>query len=224
MTTDDFNKANKRFLIVTAVEAERDAVIKGLDSDPRFDVIVGGVGQVATAISTTKALLHSKYDLVISAGIAGGFANKAEVSSIVVSDEIIAADLGVETSEGFQSIDDLGFGGSSRIAVDPDLVKKVVTAYENAALPVCQGPLLTLSTVTGTKETAASLVNRVPNATAEAMEGYGVALAAHECGVPCLEIRTISNPVGPRDRQAWKIKEALERLQSASKILAEVLS
>jgi futalosine hydrolase len=55
------------------------------------------------------------------------------------------------------------------------------------------------------------------------MEGYGAAVAARSCGLPALEIRAVSNPVGPRDRAAWRIKEALDALTAASKVLAEVL-
>jgi futalosine hydrolase len=77
--------------------------------------------------------------------------------------------------------------------------------------------------VTGTFETTKSLQDREPNAVAEAMEGYGVALAAQEFGKPVLEIRSISNPIGPRDRSAWRMKEAFDTLERASKVIAEVL-
>jgi futalosine hydrolase len=50
---------------------------------------------------------------------------------------------------------------------------------------------------------------------AEAMEGFGVAEAAARHGLPVLELRTVSNPVGPRDRAAWRIGEALEALERA---------
>jgi len=54
------------------------------------------------------------------------------------------------------------------------------------------------------------------------MEGYGVAFAACDHGLPILEVRAISNLVGPRDRAAWRIKEALEALEASAELL-EVL-
>ncbi|SPF44134.1 conserved hypothetical protein [Candidatus Desulfosporosinus infrequens] len=54
------------------------------------------------------------------------------------------------------------------------------------------------------------------------MEGYGVGYAAFERGVPVLEIRAISNMVGPRERSTWRIKEALDVLEATSSILTEV--
>ncbi|HEU4962722.1 MAG TPA: futalosine hydrolase, partial [Bacilli bacterium] len=67
-------------------------------------------------------------------------------------------------------------------------------------------------TVTGTADTAARLVERFPDAVAEGMEGAGVAAAAVLHGVRYAELRAISNPVGPRDRSAWRIPEALGAL------------
>ncbi len=211
-----------RILIMTSVAAEREAVLRGLGDDDRFDVRVAGVGQVAAAVSTAKALMRAEYRLVINAGIAGGFPERAEVGSLVVADEIVAADLGAESQEGFLSLDELGFG-SARISVDQGVVTALTAALRAAGLSAQAGPVLTLSTVTGSAETAALLADRVPGAAAEAMEGYGVALAAQDRGIPALEIRAISNPVGPRDRSAWRIKEALAALEAASAIFAEVL-
>lgn len=211
-----------RILVMTAVAAEQDAVLRGLNGDQRFDVVVAGVGPVAAAVTTTRVLSHQEYDLVVSAGIGGGFRELAEIGSVVVATEIIAADLGAETKEGFASIEQLGFG-TSKIAVDPILSNKVATAMKNAGISTYTGPVLTLSTVTGTSETAEILSIRIPGATVEAMEGFGVAFAAQDARIPIIEIRSISNPVGPRDKDSWKIKEALFALEKASSVLAEVL-
>ncbi|CAM2974494.1 futalosine hydrolase [Paenibacillus sediminis] len=214
-------ESSSRVLIMTAVSAERDAVIRGLNGNDRFDVQLAGVGPASAAARTMTALAAGKYDIVLSAGIAGGFTGKAEVGSIVVSSEIVAADLGSETAEGFISVDELGFG-SSRISVDDNLAARLTQALRSAGLPVNTGKVLTVSTTTGTAATAAELAARVPGAAAEAMEGYGVAFAANEHGIPVLEIRSISNAVGPRDRSAWRIQEALQALEATSSILPEV--
>jgi futalosine hydrolase len=212
----------KRILIMTAVQAEKDAVLRGLKGDKRFDVFLAGAGPAAAAARTARILATAEYDLVVSAGIGGGFSGRAEVGSLVVANEIVAADLGAETPEGFSSLDELGFG-FTRIQVDAGLVTRLTGALITANLPVSTGPVLTVSTVTGTAESAAEMAGRVPGAVAEAMEGYGVAVAAQDGGVPVLEIRSVSNLVGPRNRTAWRIKEALDVLETASSVLLEVL-
>lgn len=211
-----------RILVVTAVSVERDAVERGLQGDPRFEVLVGGVGSVAAAVNTAKALMTADYNLVISAGIGGGFPGKAEIGSLVVANEIIIADLGTETAEGFCSIEELGFG-FTHVQTDDSLVDIITRAFSKAKLVVNCGQVLTVSTVTGTLQRGIELEARFPRASAEAMEGYGVGVAAYDRGLPVLEIRAISNMVGPRDRSSWRIHEALAALEAAGSVLREVL-
>src|SRR5690349_6302949 len=100
-----------RLLVVTAVEAERAAAVRGLGgADGSVTVLAGGVGPAAAAATTANALVRGSYDLVLSAGIGGGFAGRAAVGSLVVADQIVAADLGAESGDGFLPLDELGFG------------------------------------------------------------------------------------------------------------------
>jgi futalosine hydrolase len=211
-----------KILVMTAVVMERDAVLRGLQEAAGFNVAIAGVGAASAAAQTATLLAADNYDWVISAGIAGGFAGRAEIGSIVIADASIAADLGAQTAEGFRSLDQLGFG-SARVPVDIGMANQLTDAGRAAGLKVQTGAVLTVSTVTGTAESAEELAARIPEAAAEAMEGYGVGVAALNGGVPFLEIRTISNRVGPRDRSAWRIEEALLALEAASNTLREVL-
>ncbi|WP_027085743.1 futalosine hydrolase [Cohnella panacarvi] len=211
---------NGKILVMTAVEAERNAVLRGVNGDDRFEVQLAGVGPVAAAISTTTALLSGEYRLVISSGIAGGFEGRAEIGDVVVATEIVAADLGVETPEGFSSVDELGFG-TSRVQADIPEAGRVVSALSAGGIQTSYGPIVTVNTATGTAGTAARLAARVAGVIAEGMEGYGVAAAAQARGVPALEIRAISNRVGPRDRSAWRIGDALRSLEAAFDQLTE---
>ncbi|MFC4302572.1 futalosine hydrolase [Cohnella boryungensis] len=213
-----------KILILTAVEAEKEAVLKGLQGNARFEVRAGGVGPVEAAVSATAALCSeaASYDLVVSAGIGGGFPGVAEIGSIVIADSVALADLGAETPDGFVGVDKLGFG-SNRLPVEEALSVRLVEALRARGQSVHYGPILTLSTVTGSAQSAAELIRRVPGAAAEAMEGYGVASAARRSGIPFLEIRGISNTVGPRDRAAWRIGDALAALETAATRLSEVV-
>ncbi|MER6463022.1 futalosine hydrolase [Streptomyces sp. NPDC001288] len=226
-----------RVLVATAVPAERDAVaaaFPGGTTEVRlpaatllrtaggYDLLAAGVGPALAAAGTATALTAAAlegrpYTLVVSAGIAGGFRPAAPVGSLVVADEIIAADLGAETADGFVPVTELGFGTVSHRPPDP-LVR--ATAEATGARP---GAVLTVSTVTGSAARAADLSARHPHALAEAMEGFGVAEAAAAHGVPVMEIRAVSNPVGPRDRDAWRIPAALAALTGAFGKLAPVL-
>ena len=199
-----------RILVVTAVAVERDAV-----AGSGLTAIAGGVGPARAAASTAVALAGGAYDAVLSAGIAGGFADVVAPGATVVGTTSIAADLGAETPDGFLTLDDLGFG-SSTVECDAALVGWLCTALPAAVA----GPVLSVSTVTGTAARAAALRTRYPDAVAEGMEGFGVAVAAAAAGIPFAELRTISNPIGPRDRAAWRIPDALAALAAAATALA----
>lgn len=201
-------------LVVTAVPAERDAVTRafgGQDGGPSqgVTVIAGGVGPAAAAASTARALATGAYDLVVSAGIGGGFTGVAPLASVVVADAIVVADLGAETADGYVPVTGLGFG-----TVEHRPPAALVRALTDAT-GATAGTVLTVSTVTGTAARADELRARHPRAAVEAMEGFGVAEAAALFGLPVLEIRAVSNAVGPRDRDAWRIGDALAALTEA---------
>jgi futalosine hydrolase len=199
-----------RLLIVTAVAAEADAVSAGLATS-NIVVAAVGVGPAAAAAGTARLLASGLYHAVISAGIAGGFPGRAEIGDTVLGTRSIAADLGAESPDGFVTVDELGFG-SSHVDAD-DFLAKLLPDTKT-------GDILTLSTVTGTAATAEALAARHPNALAEAMEGYGVGVAAQGAGVEFAELRTISNVIGRRDRAAWRLGDALAALTRAAAALS----
>ncbi|MEV6631352.1 futalosine hydrolase [Actinoplanes sp. NPDC051470] len=195
-------------LIITAVEPEAAAIRAGLS---RADVAAVGAGPAAAAAGTARRLALKPYEAVLSAGIAGAFPGRAALAATILGARSIAADLGAESPEGFLPIDTLGFGTSTQPA-DPALLKTL----QNALPQALTGDILTLTTVTGTAETTERLAGAHPEALAEAMEGHGVATAAAQAGVPFAELRTISNLIGPRDRKAWRLPEALTALSQAA--------
>jgi len=211
-------RATGRLLVVTAVKAEQQAVLRGLSHlDGRISVEVGGVGPAMAAASTARLLAladaaGAPYAAVISAGIAGGLT--AGPGAIVLGTRAVAADLGSDSPDGFLSVEELGFG-TSTVECDSGLVAGLRHELPSAVA----GEILTVSTVTGTRTRAAELTSRHPSAVAEGMEGYGVAIAAVLATIAFAEIRTISNPVGPRDRASWRIDEALAALTTAARAL-----
>ncbi|GBQ03256.1 futalosine hydrolase [Streptomyces spongiicola] len=196
---------------------------RSAETGATVDVLAGGAGPAAAAAAAATVLTAAAtgpgapgYDLVVSAGIGGGFAGAAPLGSIVVADAIVAADLGAQTPDGHLTLEELGFG---RSAHRPAALSKRIAE----SLAAVHAPVLTVSTVTGTAGRAAELTARHPRAAAEAMEGFGVAEAAVRHGVPVAEIRAVSNAVGPRDRASWRIGEALEALREAFRLLSPVL-
>ncbi|GMA16093.1 futalosine hydrolase [Deinococcus metallilatus] len=204
---------NVLIVVATAGEAARLA-------DLPARVEVSGVGPVAAALATQRALTRERFDLAVSAGIGGAYPGSGlNPGDLAVSSVIVQADLGARDGERFLDLAALG------LSVLPDAAHPgIFPAWDGAArlasaVGAACGPTLTLSTVTGTAERAAELARRYPGALTEGMEGAGVAHAALLAGVPALEVRGVSNPVGPRDRSTWCIPEALAATRRGLEVL-----
>jgi futalosine hydrolase len=227
-------------LLVCAVEAERDASVgkfsgaepiefagyKGISvptAAGELHAFHAGVGPVAAAATTATLLaLGPEYELVLSAGIAGGFAGRADVGDVVWAEQVIAADQGVVTDDGFLSLRELGLPGNGGYAIDDLGYRERLLA---GSFQLRGGDVLTLSCMTGTAERAAELAVRYPRAVAEAMEGYGVVEATQrdrgrsDRDLPFAEVRAVSNIIGRRDRSAWNIPRAFDALAEAMSLL-----
>lgn len=223
-----------RIAIVTAVSTECEAIARGLGIDERhsagpfqtfhgvgrgeadFVILAAGVGPAAAA-AAAMAIALGGVDIFISAGIAGGFSERAEIGDIVVATSVVAGDLGAHTAEGFLDLDQLGFG-TSVFAVDETASAHTAERLTAAGIPTRRGPILTVCAATGTDERAAELAHRY-DAAAEAMEGAGVAHVAALMGIPLLELRAISNLVGRRQVSGWDMPAALSTLERSMRTL-----
>ncbi|GAB4253576.1 futalosine hydrolase [Deferrisoma sp.] len=185
-------------------------------------VVVTGVGKVNTALCLGAVLPRLRPSAVVSVGVGGAYPGSGlEPGHLAVATGEAYGDEGAETRAGVRGLRTLGFpswrqGNEAwyeELPVDPALARDLLGAARSVA-PAREGRFITVSTVTGTAERAARLARRF-RAVCETMEG---AAAAHAClafGVPFGEVRGISNRVGPRDRRAWKLREAAEGAQRA---------
>lgn len=199
-----------RILVVCAVVEEAQAVEAGRSLRHELDVLVAGVGPAAAAAATARAIAENgqmgrAYDVVVNAGICGAFQGRARIGDVLIATDSVAAELGVALPWRFQPIDELGFG-TNRIGCNTVLT---------VAVEGVRGEILTLSSITGSDGLAANLAHRYPDAIGEAMEGFGVATAAQQAGIPFAEIRTVSNFVGDRDVEHWDWGTALKALTAA---------
>lgn len=163
-----------------------------------FDVLITGVGMVATAFALGQHL-SPKYNLVVNFGIAGCFDRNIELGTVLNVTEDIFSELGAENGNEFLSITDLGFG-DNRFKSKTD--RKV-------GLPIAKG--LTVNCVTGSEKSIKSLVSRF-SPTTESMEGAAVLYACRQQNVDCIQVRSISNYVEPRNKDNWKIGLAVKNL------------
>ena len=202
-------------VVATAGEARRLA-------DLPARTVVCGVGPVSAALATQQALCGGpRPGLVVSAGIGGAFGGADLAGTTLapgmaaVASQMVYGDLGAWDGEAFLGFADLGLSVLPA-ADNPGLLP----AWEGrralaSRLGLACGTFVTVSAATGSASRARALLARFPGALVEGMEGAGVAQAAALHGVPCTEIRGVSNLVGPRDRASWQIGTALDALHAA---------
>ena len=85
-----------KILIVAATKSEVE--------QERFvncDLLITGVGMLNSAISLTKTLSNSNYDLIINMGVAGSFSDDLEIGLVVEVIQDIVSELGYEDADGF---------------------------------------------------------------------------------------------------------------------------
>jgi futalosine hydrolase len=171
-----------------------------------FKLVITGVGMVATAFALGRELAKNQYDLVINLGIAGSFDHSFALGDIVEITEDTLAELGAEDDEAFLPITEMGFGEGTFKAT-----YVLNTIYKTAALK--QATAITVNTVHGNEVSIKKIQARL-NAQIESMEGAAFFYACREAGVPCMQIRAVSNYVEKRNRNAWQIGLAVKNLNT----------
>ena len=130
-------------------------------------------------------------------GIAGGY---QACAGALVFGSVALDGVGVAEGDSFRSASDLGFAPESpeRLALADD------------------GPeILTVCSTSANEAMVSRRTARFPNAAAEDMEAFGVALSCAEFDVPLTVVRGLSNRAGDRDHARWTIDAALEAAGAA---------
>src|SRR6059058_4471238 len=98
-----------QLLLCAATEFEIRPTIDFIRQEKRgnIDVLITGVGMMATAYSLTKAILNKKPDFILQAGIAGCLNESLPLTKIVVIENENIGDLGVQENGAFKSLFDL---------------------------------------------------------------------------------------------------------------------
>ncbi|HLG36447.1 MAG TPA: futalosine hydrolase [Bacteroidia bacterium] len=196
-----------KILIVAASENEINPLRNFIEvgkMQSSVDILITGIGSVATAYALTKQLQKKKYDLALNFGLAGSFNTDLEIGSVVNVTQEHFADLGAEDGEIFLTLDEMGFAGSNEIINESEIKNKVLELIPQ----VCG---ITVNTVHGNEMSIEKVFNRFhPNS--ESMEGAAFLYCCMQEKIPCAQVRAISNFVERRNKDRWNIPLAIEHL------------
>lgn len=186
-----------------------------------------GIGTTSTSYRLTKMLnsVEKPFDLAINIGIAGSFTKDFPIGSVARIEKEFFGDLGFETFSGFQTLFDYKIldadthpfrSGALNAPKLSHNIEQALQVYQ----PACA---VTVQTVSGLPEKTKQLIKGfMPQI--ESMEGAAFFYVCILEDLPFIELRSVSNEVGERDRSKWNIPLALDSLNKANKKLLEALA
>ena len=181
-----------------------------LKNDLTVSTLITGVGIAAVSWNLGGYFARKQPDLAINAGVAGALDRSLSLGDVVQVVSERFGDVGVEEADGrFTDLFELGLLDASEKPYINGLLYNPAAA-ESRFLPQVKG--LTVSKVHGSEPSIAAIRRKYPDAQVESMEGAAFFQACLLSDLPFLEIRSISNYVEPRNREAWQLGLAIENL------------
>ena len=178
-----------------------------------IDIIITGVGMVATTYHTTRALLAKKYNVAINVGICGSFNSNLEIGSVVNVYHDCISELGAEDGERFLTLKELQLPGKTEF--------ENTFFTNNAAIELlAKVNGITVNTVHGNEASIEKTFYKF-HPIVESMEGAAFMMVCLEEKIPFVQVRAVSNFVEKRNKENWNIQLAIVNLNN---VLTEILN
>lgn len=211
-----------QILLCAATEMEIAPTIQALSlhENRTVNLLITGVGLMAATYALTKEAVQNRPDLIIQAGVAGTLQPQDSLGSVVVVGSECLGDLGVKEASGFRSLFDLHLLGTDTPPWNETRLTNDVERLRATGLPIVSG--VTVNEIS-TDEATIRYYRDQLNAQVESMEGAALHYVGLLEKIPFLQIRSLSNFIGERDKSKWKMKEAIASLnREVQKILTKL--
>ena len=169
-----------------------------------------GVGMLSAAVAFSKLALKDNPDLIIQAGIAGSFDQKLPLGKVFVIKDEMLGDTGAEENSKWKDIFDMNLVKSNAFPFEKKkLNNPFLVEYNLLKLP--QVSAITVNEISTNTSRIQQLIQKY-DPVIESMEGAALHYVGKETNTAFIQIRSISNYVGDRNKSNWKISEAIENL------------
>jgi len=185
-----------------------------LKNHHQFSLWVTGVGLVNTTYNLTKKIAIEKPDLAIQAGIAGSFQPLVySPGDVVAVKEEVMGDLGVmEGNDTWNDIFDLKLADPNLFPFKSSkLPNPHIKLFQKINLPVVRA--VSVNEISTNPKRIHQLIEQYAPAV-ESMEGAAFHYVCLSESIPFIQIRSISNRIGERDKSLWQLTKAIENLQN----------
>jgi futalosine hydrolase len=177
--------------------------------------LIPGVGMTYTAYWLGKTLSAKLYDCAINLGLAGTFDDNIKIGEVVNVHSDRIAELGAEDGEKFLSLIDMDLIEDEDFSLQNGEMINAIPIENEFTKTLKKVSAITVNTTHG-EESSIENIKTLFNPQIETMEGAAFFYACLLEGIPCLQLRAISNKVERRNKQNWDIKLAVQNLTDAS--------
>jgi len=175
------------------------------------DILITGVGMMATTYSLTKSILNKRPDFILQAGLGGCLNENLPLTKIVLVENENIGDLGVEENRTFKTLFDLRLLDKNSFPWKDGKLSNNVDTLKSTGLKIVNG--VTVNEISTNGKRIAYYKNQL-NASVESMEGAALHFVALQERIRFLQMRSLSNFVGERDKTKWVMDIAIANLNT----------
>lgn len=203
-------------LLCAATTAEIEPTIRFLEArnlSKEVEVVITDVGLLQATYAITKAATFLKPHIMIQAGVAGCFDEWIELGTTMVVLRETVGDMGVTQNGTFTSAFAMGLlKATEKPWTDGTLTNPHDDLIKSAEFVLADS--VTVNEIS-TDENRISYYKNGLGATVESMEGAALHYVGLLENIPFLQLRTVCNYVGERDKAAWRMQPAIDNLNQA---------
>ena len=175
-----------------------------------IDVLITGIGLTSTTYHLTKQLQLKKPGMVIQAGVAGCFDKQTPLGTVVKIKQDAIADESVIELKKLKTLFDLQLLQTSQFPFKNGWLENPGNVlFKKTKLKMVKG--ISVNQITTSKQMITFYKSRF-NPVIESMEGAALHYVCLMENIPFLQLRSISNYIGERNKKNWNMNESIMNL------------
>ena len=205
----------KNILVAAATAKEISPFIESTRAGnfTNIDILITGIGLTACTYHLTKQLGLKKYNLVIQPGVAGCFDTNIDLGEVVAVKQDAIADQSVVELEKLKTLFDLDLVPQDQYPYKKGwLINPNKEILKRSKLKIVKG--VSVNQISTSKQMI-KFYRDVFDPVTESMEGAALHYVCLMEQVPFLQIRSISNYIGERNKRKWNMMDSIINLNNA---------
>src|ERR1051325_4645139 len=200
-------------LLIAATSKEIEPFLQYYKSSKELsdlDILITGIGLTATTFHLSKQIQLKRPAVVIQAGVAGCFDKQLSLADVVVIKQDTIADESVIELENLKTMFDLKLVPQNQYPYQKGwLINPNNVLIRKSKLRAVAG--ISVNQITISPQTVGFYKNKF-NPVIESMEGSALHYVCLMEKIPFLQIRSLSNYIGERNKKNWNMKESIHNL------------